>query len=75
MSSRLFAFNVSKKTEPAREKAQAEASDQWVGDQTASAYCSPCYCTSSNYGVYCTIGLFNFCYTSGGSSYYHCDSY
>jgi hypothetical protein len=69
MSSKLFAFNVSKKIEKVDEKAP----DQWVGDQTARAF-GPGYCTGSSYGVN-TCFVDGFCYSIGGPGFYLCDSY
>jgi len=72
MSGKLFAFNVSKKTEKMDEKAQ----DQWVGDQTARARAHE-YCTGASYGVdTCVLspnGLY--CYAYGQTGNYICDAY
>ena len=71
MSSKLFAFNVSKKPEETKEM----PGDQWVGDRIARAGYKE-RCTDQDYGdpVCWTNGPW--CYiVSGGSGYYICDSY
>lgn len=71
-SSKLFAFNVSKKIEPGDEKAR----DQWIGDRITRATEWHGYCTDQDYGVeVCHLDDGYWCWVSGGSGYYICDSY
>ncbi len=72
MSSKLFAFNVSKKPE--------KAENQWIGDPVVHAGCVTSvigYCTGNqNYGNaacdYC-YGINNHCHAWGGMGYQICD--
>ncbi|HEY0756947.1 MAG TPA: hypothetical protein VGD98_23550 [Ktedonobacteraceae bacterium] len=72
MSNKLFAFNVSKKTEKVAEK----STQQWKGQTVAvAAYCSG----GQGYGnancqTYWVGNYYQGCKTSGGSGYYICDN-
>lgn len=70
MSSKLFAFKVSKKIEKVDEKAH----DQWVGDQTARAF-SWCSNFTSYGNATCSSEEFGYCNTDGGIGSYLCDGY
>jgi len=71
MSSKLFAFNVSKKSERLEEKDY-----EWVGDNIARGCHIVGHCTSQNYGAsYCDTPYAAICYASGGAGFYICDGY
>lgn len=71
MSSKLFAFNVSKKPEDRR--------DQWVGDRLArgdSGCADNSHCTGGqDYGMsWCGVVNIYYCCLSDASGYYICDN-
>jgi len=73
VSSKLFAFNVSKKIESERLE---EKDYEWVGDNIARGCHVVGHCTSQNYGAYyCTVFPGSICQASGSAGYYICDGW